>query len=191
MARVKGTSLVGVVKALRRNRERAEALLPEPLQDYLETRVLPSDWYPLEDHVELLRVLGEILKPGQGTEVWEVMGRVTAREHLGETYSHLSRGSGSRAAIRRSATLWQTQFDSGRLDLRFHGPGDAEMELVDFALPSSELCGILAGYFLESFEVTGARDVRVEKRECRAGGGARCRWRITWTPRSTAEGGSA
>lgn len=188
MARVKGMSLVGVVKALRRNRERAEALLPEPLRDYLGARILPSEWYPLEDQRDLLRVLGEIVKPPSGVDVWEMMGRVTAREHLGETYSHLGRGTGSRAAIRRSATLWQTQFDSGRLDLRFVGAGEAEMELAGFAVPSRELCGILAGYFAESFELTGARDVRVEKRECRVEGGARCLWRVTWRSRS---GGSS
>lgn len=185
MAKVKGTSLLGIVKALRRSRERAEALLAEPLQDYLHTRILPSEWYPLADQLELLRVLGRLVKPPSGTDVWEMMGRVTAREHLGEIYTHLSRGTGSRAAMRRSATLWQTQFDNGRLELRFRGPGEAEMELLDFALPSHELCGILAGYFLESFEVTGARDVRVRKSECRAEGAQRCLWRITWRPRST------
>ena len=59
MPNAKGTVMVGLVKSLRRNKERARELLAPPLAHYLEDRINLGSWYPLEDFLTLLRLSGK------------------------------------------------------------------------------------------------------------------------------------
>jgi len=76
LAKAKGTVLVDIVKALRKNKERSRTLLPAKLLHYLDERIVIASWYPLEDYVELL--------PGRGrATLAEVLRRKWARRFGG------------------------------------------------------------------------------------------------------------
>jgi hypothetical protein len=182
VAKVKGTNLVGAVKLLRRNREKARELLPAVLHRYLEERVLPTSLYPEEDLVGLIRAMAEILR-GVGGDVFELMGRAAVREHMEGVYEHLLKGDRFTFA-RRVSTLWQTQHDTGRLALVEQASGRARYELSDFGHPSREMCAVIRGYILEALSHSGFTDVVVEKTACVLDGRDRCSWECRWQERS-------
>lgn len=179
MAKAKGYALVGAVKFLRSQKERAREVLAEERHHYLEERILGASWYPEAD-LEALLEAALALRPGPRDAVLAEMGAFSARQHLdGGVYRHL-RFDGEDSMPRRALALWATQHDTGRWDLRATGPGELLMTIRDFAHPTEILCGINTGYFSEALRLAGAVDVRAEKRSCMARGDAECVWRVTF-----------
>jgi hypothetical protein len=181
MAKAKGAALVGAVRWLRQNREAALRALPARLHPYLENRVQVASWYPEEDLLELIRAIARTLPAGTG-DVYEQMGRFSAREQLAGVYRHLLEGGDQFSLPRRGLVLWQSQHDSGRLAMTIEGPGTARIEIVDYAAPSREMCAILLGYTAEMFALAGMQQASVRKTACRIDGADRCSWRCTWNP---------
>jgi len=181
MARAKGASLVGAVRWLRHDREAALRALPARLHPYLENRIQVASWYPEEDLLELIRAIARILPAGEG-DVYEQMGRFSARDQLAGVYRHLLEGGDEFSLPRRGLVLWQSQHDSGRLSVTIEGPGRARIDVVDYALPSREMCGVLLGYSAEMFTMAELKQPAVSKTTCRLDGADRCSWRCTWTP---------
>jgi len=181
MARAKGASLVGAVKWLRHDREAALRALPSRLHPYLDGRIQVASWYPEQDLLELIRALARIL-PVNGGDVYEQMGRFSARDQLAGVYRHLLEGGDEFSLPRRGLVLWQSQHDSGRLSMAIEGPGAARIDVVDYALPSREMCGILLGYTAEMFAMAELKEPSVRKQACRLDGADRCSWRCHWTP---------
>lgn len=181
MAKAKGTTLVALVRFLRAHRDAARAALPAHLQHYLENRVLPSSWYPEQDLLELLRVVAPMLGASV-PDPFELMGRLAARDHLEGAYAHLFEGVDHPLAIpRRAFAMWATMHDTGRFECVEEGPGSARVELADFALPSREMCSVVAGYLSETLRLCGFEAEPAEKLDCRLDGAPRCSWRVRYT----------
>jgi len=108
MARAKGTVLLTLVKTLRANAERSRQLLPANLHHYLEERIVQAAWYPLEDHLAMLRILPKLF-PKAGADFFVQVGRATAKEQMSGVYGRLA-GDTSRKAI---GTLLAAMFDTG------------------------------------------------------------------------------
>ena len=81
MPNAKGTVMVGLVKRLRRERERARELLAPELAHYLEERINLGAWYPLEDFLALLRLTGKFAPVGTREDLREPGPRGCARAH--------------------------------------------------------------------------------------------------------------
>jgi hypothetical protein len=180
VANAKGTVMVGLVKALRKNKERARALLPPELTHYLEERIVVAKWYPLEDFLALLRVSGK-LAPEGAKNVFELQGRAAAREHMAGTYSRLSKTTNRRATF----TLLGSMFDTGETRVLDREPGSAVLEYVAFATPARELCEIFTGYNAERMSMLGFEGTQVRHTQCRVDGAPTCRWQISWKGRET------
>lgn len=180
LANAKGTVMVGLVKALRRDKARARELIAPELAHYLDERVVLASWYPLEDFLALLRLSAKVSPSGSG-RVFEERGRLAAREHMAGAYSRLSQTTHRRATF----TLLASMFDSGRTEVVDRKPGSAALEFWDFALPSRELCEIFTGYNAERMALLGFEEVRVRHTQCRVDGAPTCRWEISWKGRET------
>ncbi len=180
MPNAKGTVMVGLVKSLRRNKERARGLLAPALAHYLEDRINLGSWYPLEDFLALLRLSGKFAPPGAG-KVFENQGRVAAREHMAGTYSGLSQTTHRRATF----SLLGSMFDTGVTAVVDRKPGSAVLDFSEFATPARELCDIFTGYNAERMTMLGFEEVRVRHTQCRVDGAPSCRWEILWKGRET------
>jgi hypothetical protein len=179
VAKAKGTTLISLVKFLKHDRERARSVLPPELCHYLEERIHTSSWYPEEDLLALIRCMIELM-PGQREAVISEMGKSVAGEHMEGIYSHLKLEVGDLAPLaRRAFALWSSQHDSGRLNVTREDSGAVCFELLDFGLPSRELCDITAAYFRETLRLAGV-EAEVREFECRLDGADRCRWRAIW-----------
>lgn len=184
MAKAKGTTLIGLVKFLRAQRERALAVLPVPLHHYLEERIHASSWYPEEDLLALVRGMLALL-PGSRPKNLEMMGAAIARDHMEGVYEHLRSESAS-ALPRRTAALWGSQHDTGAPSVTIEEPGRARYEIQGYGHPSAEMCAIVQSYFVEALRCAGWADVKAAKLECVHEGGKTCAWVVTWRPSGSA-----
>jgi len=177
MAKAKGTTILALVKFLRSQREAASAALPGHLLHYLEERVHVSSWYPEQDLLELARAAAPMLGRTVA-DPYDVMGRVCARDHMEGSYAHLFTGVEDPLSIPpRAFALWATMHDSGRMESAVEPPDAVRVELAEFALPSREMCAIVAGYLAETLRVLGFVAEPAQKLTCRLDGAPRCSWR--------------
>ena len=176
MAKAKGTTLLGIVKYLRRNRDEALRALPPELHHYLSEKIFISAWYPEEDLIRLIRARLRLYK-GPEDEALEAMGRMTVQGHAEGVYAHLLEGGGRGAA---TVALWSSQHDTGTLTVTRESPTASRLELVGYAHPSREMCRIVQAYIAETLRLAGMTDVSAEKLSCAARGEEHCSWRFTW-----------
>jgi hypothetical protein len=162
VARIKGVSVIELVKTLRKNRGVAETLVAPSLHAYLKERLLPSSWYPEEDYQALLVALGRMLRPLVTGDVWEFIGAQAAQQDLNGVYSILVRKGNPWGALHHANRIWSIYHDTGRMELVRTGPGGADIELHDYAVACPEICGTITGYLRELVVQCGAKDV-----ECR------------------------
>ena len=184
MARIKGTAMLNAVKFLRANfKDKARQVLPPELHKYLDTRVLPSSWYPEEENLALIRALARLLKenvPGVGDDVYALMGRTVAQADLSSFYASLIRPGDPEETLKRAQVTWRMYHDTGTFQVGIHGPGRARVELSDYGLPSSEMCSLLKGFHEQMVAMAGAREVSSEEIACRNRGDRTCVWEMRW-----------
>jgi hypothetical protein len=174
----KGTVLIEAVKALLPHRERAAALLPPKLAGYLDQRIVLASWYPLEDYAELLKTVMRVVVGGR-VNPCEKMGRDAARAHMEGTYSRFNKSADRKAAF----TLMSSMYDSGEMRVVEREAGRAVMELLNFALPTREICDTFTGYQFERMTLLGFEDITVKHTKCRVIGSPSCMWELTWKAR--------
>jgi hypothetical protein len=184
VARIKGTAMISVVKSLKvMGKDKAAAVIPDPLQHYLQERLLPSSWYPEEDHLILLRALGGLLKaniPDLKEDVYVWMGRNSAQTDMSTVYASLVSTASPESVFRRGATLWQAYHDSGTLQVTMLTPNKGAVELVGYAHSAPEMCRIMTGWFAGFLQTGGAKGIRVTEKTCKHKGGATCVWEAEW-----------
>src|SRR5215468_2757292 len=179
MARVKGAAIVESVRVLRRHKDSARQHLPPALLHYLEERVLAASWYPAEDQIPLTRAVARVLgEPEHG--FYEKAGRFAAQRHAEGVYRHLVKAEDSETLCRRALVLWSSQHDTGAMEMQVQGAGCARVALRGYANPSRESCRIAGGYLAATFEISGYKDVQVDKQGCCADGAPECAWSVRW-----------
>jgi hypothetical protein len=180
MPNAKGTVVVEAVKALLAmpERDRVDTYLPPKLAHYLTQRIVLASWYPLEDYAELLRTM---MKVGGGGRVnpCEKMGRDAARAHMEGTYHRFSKSADRKAAF----TLLSSMYDSGEMRVLEREAGRAVVEVLNFAMPTREICDTFTGYQAERMTLLGFDDVEVKHTKCRVIGAMSCLWELTWKAR--------
>jgi hypothetical protein len=161
-SRIKGVSLIEIVRVLRKNRLASDALLPPALKGYLHDRILASEWYPEEDYLALLLVLGNILGPLVSGDVWEVIGEAGAEKDFGGVYSSMVKKRDPWSSLALADKIWNLYRDSGRLELKREGPGRARVFLHSYPCACPEVCGTVTGYLKKLVELCDAKNTRVK-----------------------------
>jgi hypothetical protein len=179
MPKVKGTNVVGAVKLLRANRERALTLLPARLHHYLQERLLVSSWYPEEDQIELLRVIARLMPPTPNPFV--VMGMTTAQADLTGIYRNSLRADDPQRTLLAAGGLWRNYHDTGEMSASDEGSKAAVVRLRGYQAACVEMCRVVEGYLIGCSRVAGASDVRTTKLTCSLDGAPECSWRLAWS----------
>ena len=180
MAKAKGTALIHAVKTLRLKKDVAQTMLPKHLHWYLEDRIMVSSWYPEEDLLEILRALSKVL-PDTGMDIYEFMGRVSARTDLGGMYAHLIRQGDPATTLRRTSIIWGLYHDTGKEEVIESGDGYVVTQIAGFEFPSRESCGCVKGWNAELAAMAGGKNVETLHKECVLDGASACRFEVRWT----------
>ncbi len=180
MGRIKGTVFVKVVKSLRSYGDKARDVLPSSHHHFLTSRILSTEWHDEGDYFELMRGLSKLLPPSD-VEVWEFMGRDSARVDLEGIYKTLCRPGDVAGTLKNLTPFWTLRHDSGEMTVDIQDSGSATIELEGYALEEPEVCRSIAGTIWQFLDQAGARDFRVNQTACTAQGADRCTWQASWT----------
>jgi hypothetical protein len=183
---VKGVAMLNVIRALRSmDKARARQLLPAALHKYLEDeRILAVAWYPEAELVELNRALAQLIKPtlrGASLEDTYVhMGYLSGVIDLAKMYASLHRGGLDNDLTQRVSLGWKQYHDTGSLSASVAG-NRVRFELLEYGLPTQELCWIQRGWFVAYLErAIEAGKVTVVESQCRQHGARSCVWEGSW-----------
>ena len=163
MARIKGTSIIKMLKVLQKNPAVAERLIPAELQHYFQERVLSSSWYPEEDYKFFLLALGSVLKPlVKNTDVWEFIGMEGAEQDFTGIYASAVRKGDPWGGLERIGSVWSMFRDTGRIELVRESASSARILIHDYPMACPEINGTITGYLRRFVELCGAQDISVQ-----------------------------
>lgn len=182
-SRVKGSALVGIVKALRHLGDVGrEATAPE-LRHYLESRILSTSWHSVQDYLGLMGALASVIETPPGVDPWEFIGRTGAENYQEGVYRTLFRSQDPVSTLKNYDILWKSRYERGRVVVDIEAPERARVEIVDAAIVSTDFCKAAQGLIWGLLNQGGAKDIDIQKLRCRARGDALCSWQASWTRR--------
>lgn len=179
MARIKGSQLIGVVKALRAHRPRAQNLAAQHLRHYFDEdqRLLAGTWYPEVDFRDLTLLLGRLAAPSVKGNVWRAIGAAGAERDFAGTYRAVIRLGDVEGTLRRLPDGWRLYRDSAKMAIEQMEPGFAHVALYDYAVMCPELAELNAAYLEGAIKAAGARGSRVEVLRS---DGSSAHWQLLW-----------
>jgi hypothetical protein len=162
-------------------RERVLARLSDEERQDLDS-LLPSGWYPFE----LGRRLDEAIVAeigGGRTEFFEKLGEASAEKNLGPAGVHrrfLVAGD-PHAFLAKTPLIYSYYYDQGRREYLKSSESEAVLVTHDAETFSTPDCLTVVGWYRRALEMCGASSPVVVEEECRANGGAVCRYRLSWS----------
>jgi hypothetical protein len=158
--------------------DRVIAAMPEGDQRTLRM-LFTSNWYPfdlgkaLDDAI--VRVLG-----GGKAEYFERLGAASAEKNLSSIHSgYLTKGD-AHGFLAKSPSFYGLYYETGRREYTPVGPREGVFTTYDAETYSAPDCLTVVGWYRKALEMCGVAGVKVKEEECRAKGGAVCRYRVTW-----------
>ncbi len=162
-------------------RERVLARLGQNERQDLDS-LLPSGWYPFE----LGRHLDEAIVAeigGGREEFFERLGEASADKNLGPTGVHrrfLVAGD-PHAFLAKTPLIYSYYYDQGRREYLRVSEHEALLVTHDAETFSAPDCLTVVGWHRRALAMCGAATPVVVEEECRASGGAVCRYRLSWS----------
>ena len=152
--------------------------VPKPLQESLRGMLLPVNWYPFADLMEVDRTIVKVFGGGDPAVLREV-GAYSARSNLTGVYR-----------IYRRNSIHET-FDNGaRLHSKFQDFGEAAYVMTSkssgqmihsgYCSYSPLFCESALGFYRESLLLHGAKGVEVGETTCQCRGAQSCTFTLRW-----------
>jgi uncharacterized protein (TIGR02265 family) len=162
-------------------RKRVLARLPTPDRQALES-LLASSWYPFEICQRLDDAIVQELGGGR-VEFFEKLGEASAEKNLGPGGVHRSFlvAGDPQAFLAKTPLIYSYYYDQGRRDYEKVGEREAVLTTRDAETFSAADCATVVGWYRRALDMCGAKLPRVVEEECRAKGGAVCRYRLRWS----------
>jgi uncharacterized protein (TIGR02265 family) len=146
------------------------------------TSLLPSAWYPFDLGRSLDEAIVQELGGGRA-EFFETLGEASADKNLGPGGVHRSFlvPGDPQAFLAKAPLIYSYYYDEGGRDYERAGEKEAVLTTHDAETFSAPDCLTVVGWHRRALEMCGAKAPRVVEEECRAKGGAVCRYRLTWS----------
>lgn len=173
---IKGTGMVGLVRALRAQREQALTLLPADLHAYLDKRIAITAWYPEADYFAIASVYMQLNR----NETWESAGAYAAQQALTTVYKNIVVDGDLAETAARMRVNWRNYHDTGELTTESED-ACVRVKVCDYAVVKAELCRLNQGYFATLLGMSGVSITRRSKPRCTARGDSHCVWEFAWS----------
>lgn len=158
--------------------ERVLAMLPPDTQRMLRM-LFTSNWYPFGVGKALDDAIVQVLGGGR-PEFFERLGEASAESNLATIHaSYLTKGD-AHGFLAKSSSIYSLYYESGRREYRQTGPKEGLLTTHDAETFSAPDCLTVVGWYRKALEMCGVSGVRITEEECRATGGAVCRYRVQW-----------
>jgi hypothetical protein len=158
--------------------ERVLATLPPDIQRTLRM-LFTSNWYPFGIGKALDEAIVQVLGGGR-PEFFERLGEASAEINLTTVHSsYLTKGD-AHGFLAKSPSIYSLYYETGRREYQPTGPKEGVLTTRDAETFSAPDCLTVVGWYRKALEMCGVRGVRIVEEECRAKGGAVCRYRVSW-----------
>jgi uncharacterized protein (TIGR02265 family) len=161
-------------------RVRVLSRLSETDRQTLEA-LLAASWYPFDLGRRLDAAIADELGGGR-VNFFEKLGEASAEKNLGPGGVH--RGflvpGDPQAFLAKAPLVYSFYYDQGHRDYERTGERAAVLTTHDAETFSAPDCATVVGWHRRALEMCGCRSVHVVEEECRAKGGAVCRYRLSW-----------
>ncbi len=188
MNMVKGSLLMEVVRLIRANKNlKWEKHLNDEDMNLVQSKILPSSWYPLETYERMGHAIFMEVGKGDLKNAWQ-WGRFTIEELVTKSYKNLFQGLDVLGAFKKFV-FFRKQFfkveseDIALLDIEVKGPKEVMMiiqtptEVADLMEPYAHQ---LSGSFERLVELFGGKTPKTEIMEKQWKGDKNTTIKVTW-----------
>jgi uncharacterized protein (TIGR02265 family) len=152
--------------------------LPEADRDVLKA-LMTVQWYPFEVGKRLDEAIVRTL--GQGRRDFFLrLGQASADRNLTTVHKAFLVAGDPHAFLAKAPQVYALYYDKGRREYQRTGDHEGVLTTHDAETFSAPDCLTIIGWHRRALEMCGATDVQIVEEECRALGGAVCRYRVTW-----------
>lgn len=159
--------------------EKVLASLPDQDRSVYQGFIMTSNWYDFEIGKRLDEAIVEVL--GKGSDnVFEEIGRKSAKRHLGSIHAGFLTPGDPQAFLQKTSTIYDFYYDKGYREYDQTGPNSGiftTYQAETFSVPD---CLTVIGWYKEALEMCGAKNVRIEEKNCRAKGDDVCQYHVEW-----------
>ena len=141
--------------------------------------VLTVKWYPLDLGIRLDDAIVQTLGNGK-PEFFEKLGAASADRNLTTVHKAFVSKDDPHAFLSRTPSIYALYYEKGRREYQKTGDKSAMLTTYDAEVFSAPDCLTIVGWHRRALELCGASSVKVVEEECRARGGAVCRYRLSW-----------
>ncbi len=158
--------------------QRVLAGLPPEDQAALKS-ILTIRWYPFEVGKRLDEAIVAVC--GNGDPMFfKQLGAASADKNLaGPHKSFLTQGE-PHTFLAKAPAVYRLYYETGRREYERTGEKSGVLTTHEAETFSAPDCLTVVGWHERALEMCGATGVRIVEEECRANGGAVCRYRVEW-----------
>ena len=125
------------------------------------------------------RAIARVLGEGE-TDIFEKIGATSARRGLTKVNKSFLAPGDPQAFMRKTPMIYKFYYDKGHREYQETGPTSGVVTTFEAETFSAPDCGTVIGWYKEALRMCGAKNVEAAEEECRAKGGAVCRYRFEW-----------
>jgi uncharacterized protein (TIGR02265 family) len=184
MQQIKGTVLKARLAFLEQHfgvegRDRVLASLTETERhDILKS--LAISWYPFKLGKRLDDAIVTVLGGGK-EEVFLQLGAASADHNLTSFHRNFLTPGDPHTFLAKAPMIYRLYYETGRREYARAGDREGLLTTHDAETFSVPDCLTIVGWHKRAVEMCGGKGVTVVEEECRAKGGAVCRYRVSWS----------
>jgi uncharacterized protein (TIGR02265 family) len=138
-----------------------------------------SNWYPFELGRRLDEAIVSVLGGGRA-ELFERLGAASAEKNLTSLHRGYLTPGDPHAFLAKAPQIYAQYYETGRREYQRTGERSGALVTHDAETFSEPDCLTVVGWYRKALELCGADGVQVRETECRAKGGAMCRYEVSW-----------
>ncbi len=155
------------------------AALPEGDRPHL-AKATNIGWYEFELGDRLDKAIVQVLGGGK-TQVFEDMGRASARENLTTVHSSFLQPREPAKFMAKAPVIYSFYYDKGKRSWEATGPTSGLLVTTGSETFSTADCATVVGWYKEALDMLGAKNVSIVEETCCANGADACRYRVSWS----------
>lgn len=136
-------------------------------------------WCPFDLGKRLDDAIVQVLGHGK-PQFFERLGAASAETNLATVHKAFLTPGHPAAFLAKAPQIYRLYYDTGRREFVSTGAKEAVLTTHDAETFSAPDCLTVVGWYRKALEMCGATNIRIVEEECRARGGAVCRYRISW-----------
>lgn len=141
--------------------------------------ILTVRWYPFEAGKRLDDAIMAVCGKGDPA-FFKRLGAASADQNLAALHKTFLTPGNPHAFLGKARSIYALYYETGRREYERTGDASGVLTTYDAETFSGPDCLTVIGWHERALDMCGAREVRIVEEECRAKGGAVCRYRVSW-----------